>query len=207
VGSVSAQIRLEQGRESIVSTTYQAGESFKVGDIRYRQMVAVKAGETKVVSSTNSQKTVRCGPDKQKKIVAVMEIVDDAGSMSVKDLSNATNILRGRLAATNCFVVIDKTRQEERLSRIMMEGKLSSRDACIDESCQIPLGRALAADSILRATVACLGEHCELSVELVDLEKEAAVTGAVADFNNGIEGLPGAIRNVTSEMATVQSGR
>jgi hypothetical protein len=139
-------------------------------------------------------------PPEERSILAVMDIEDTSGSVDKNWLDNAGEMLRGKLSATGYFVVIDKSRQQEKLKQIVRDQKKESYKACYDQQCQVPLGQALAADSILRTTISCLGDACMLSSELVDLEKEAAVSGGTADFNNSASELKTAIDSVVEQL-------
>lgn len=122
-------------------------------------------------------------PPGERTVLAVMAIEDSSATMEASLLANVQEMLRGKLSATGHFVVIDRGRQEEKLKQLVRAQKKESYRECYDESCQIPLGQALAADSILRTTISCLGTSCMLSCELVELEKEAATIGGTADFD------------------------
>jgi hypothetical protein len=136
----------------------------------------------------------------ERSVLAVMEIEDTSGTMDPVYLANALEMLRGKLSATGHFIVIDRGRQEEKLKQLVREQKKESYRQCYDESCQIPLGQALAADSILRTTISCLGTACMLSAELVDLEKEAAISGGTADFDADPASLKKAVDAVTGQL-------
>ncbi len=113
--------------------------------------------------------------------VAVMSIEDRSEKIDQKLLDDLTEYLRARLTATGSYMVIDQTRQAEHLKKLVKLKKKESYQACYDRECQIPLGQALAADSILRASIARIGGVYTLSLELVDLAREATVGGAVAE--------------------------
>jgi len=133
-------------------------------------------------------------------VVAVMEVQDNSSRISVGDLLAATEMLRGRLAASGRFVVIDKSRQQASLQKMVEERKKESYRECYDRSCQIPLGQALAADTILRSSISCLGDACQFSAELVDLAREASTGGGAADFDATAKGLAEAIKQVAQQI-------
>lgn len=133
--------------------------------------------------------------------LAVMDIQDNSGSFAAGHIASATEMLRGRLSSTGRFAVIDKSRQSEKLKQMLRAGKEESYQQCYDKQCQIPLGQALAADTILRSTISCLGDSCQLAVELIDLAKEASVGGGFADFNKSQPGLAQAIKDVVAEIS------
>ena len=132
--------------------------------------------------------------------IAVMDIQDNSGAFSPRDLLNATEILRGRLSSSGRFAVVDKSRQEAKLRTLVKQSKRDSYLACVDEACQIPLGKALAADIVLRSTISCLGDGCQFAVELIDLAMEAAVGGGSADFDKSPSGLSAAMRSVVRQI-------
>ena len=109
--------------------------------------------------------------------LAVMDIQDQTRGLSAGLVESLTDSLRSMLARSGQFVVIDKSRQAAALKRLISAQRRESYKACYDSRCQIPLGQALAADSILRTKLTRVGSLYLLIAELVDLEKEA-VTGA-----------------------------
>ena len=104
--------------------------------------------------------------DKQK--LAVMEFEDRSGNLSAKTLSDATEYIRGAFVSSNKFIVIAKERQEKALIKEM---KKESYKSCNDKNCQIPLGQALSADTILRTTITRLGKTFIIASELSILPK------------------------------------
>jgi len=136
----------------------------------------------------------------QKPKLAVMAMEDRSGKLSEKMISGGTTLLRMYLSSSGHFVDIDKGRQEKALVDIIEEKKKESYKKCYDEKCQIPLGQALSADTILRATVSELGGVFSLGVELVDLAKEATTKAASAEFDGTEEGLRTAVKKVVNEL-------
>jgi hypothetical protein len=112
--------------------------------------------------------------------LAVMELEDQTRSLDATVISSLTDALRTSLASSGRFIVIDKTRQAAALKKLVASQKRESYKACYDSRCQIPLGQALAADSILRTRLTRVGSFYLLNVELVDLEKEAVTSAAQA---------------------------
>jgi len=136
--------------------------------------------------------------------VAVMPVEDNSELFSHGSLENTTEILRGKLSASGSYIIIDKSRQNEKLKQIVKKEKKESYKKCYDKSCQIPLGQALSSDSILRSSITCLGTKCTLSCELVDLAKEAVVEGGSADFQyvkNNHSNLLEAIDKVVAQLS------
>ena len=134
--------------------------------------------------------------DKQK--LAVMEFEDRSGNLSAKTLSDATEYIRGAFVASNKFIVIAKERQEKVM---IAEMKRESYKACNDKNCQIPLGQALSADTILRTTINFFGSVYTITSELIDLAKEATVVGAKQKFNGSEQSLMEALDRIVVQIA------
>lgn len=113
----------------------------------------------------------------KKRTLAVMRLVDRTRSVTAADLQALGDAMRTRLAQGGRFLVIDQSRQAQALRRMIKSKKRESYRHCYDTRCQIPLGKALAADTILRAQLTRVGSSYVINAELIDLAKEAA-TGA-----------------------------
>lgn len=136
--------------------------------------------------------------EEKKPKVAVMEMHDLSGKLTQTMLETATEVLRSELVASNRFVVISKERQ---LKETVKEAKKESWKECYEKSCQIPLGQALSADSILSTTITFFGGSYTITAELVDLAKEATVAGAKAQFDGSEKELGRAITEITARLA------
>ncbi len=135
--------------------------------------------------------------EEKKYKVAVMEIEDRNASLDIAMLENALEYLRGELAATNKFVLISKDRQRQ----IIKEQKKESWKECYDQNCRIQLGQALSADSVLHTSINLFGGVYTVTVELVDLAKEATVKGAKAKFDGTDKGLMQAFDKILLQIA------
>ena len=130
--------------------------------------------------------------------LAIMEFQDLSGTLSPSMLSVATEQIRGKLVSSNKFVVIAKERQEKAMITKMKE---ESYKDCNDKNCQIPLGKSLSADTILRTTITFFGGTYTITSELIDLEKEATVKGADATFDGSEKSLKEAINSIFAQIA------
>jgi hypothetical protein len=137
---------------------------------------------------------------KDKTILAVMEIEDRTETLSEQILEAGTELLRANLGSSDDFIVIDKSRQAKALENIVKQARKESYEMCYDVNCQIPLGQALSADTILRSTVNELGGVFSLSVEMVDLAKEATVRAGNADFDGTAAGLRFAVQSCVTQL-------
>ena len=136
--------------------------------------------------------------DKQK--LAVMEFEDLSGKLSPETLAGATEYMRGAFVSTNKYVVIAKERQEKAMIKEM---KKESYKSCNDKNCQIPLGQALSADTILRTTITFFGGVFTITSELIDLAKEATVSGAKDKFNGSEQSLMEALDRIVEKIAGI----
>ncbi len=135
--------------------------------------------------------------DDEKLRLAVMEFEDRSGTLSKQLLSDATEYLRSALTSANKYTVIAKERQEQAMIKEM---KKESYKECNDKNCQIPLGQALSADTILRTTITRLGKTFIIASELIDLAKEATIVGAREKYDGSEESLSTALDNIAEKV-------
>lgn len=146
----------------------------------------------------------------ERPILAVMEIDAQDLPIAVEVRDRMSEYLRGKLIVTRSFIVVDKTRQSAALQALVKEEKARSYKACFDEKCQIPLGQALAADTILRTTITKTGSKYTIQCELVQLAREASGSGAMVQVEalpqNSLEDrLYGGLDSVVSQLTSVAS--
>ncbi len=139
-------------------------------------------------------------PEGRRRVLAVMELEVRTPRLGAEVAGRAVDYLRARLTATRQFAIVDRTRQEQALREMLVQQKKESYAACYDEGCQVPLGKALAADTILRSSVSSLADFCTLSSELVDLAKEAALGGGLEKFDCTEAGLVQAIERLVPQL-------
>ncbi len=120
--------------------------------------------------------------------LAVMTIENSTGDdLSGQLIDDLTDFLRTQIARRGKFVVIDKSRQAAALQKLVADERKESYKKCYDESCQIPLGKALSADTVLRVKITRIGSTYHLSAEMVDLAKEAVDPGRAASVEVPVE--------------------
>ena len=111
-------------------------------------------------------------------LLAVMDVADSDGVLDSAVTNNLTEYLRGLLAETGRYVVIDRGRQAAAVKQLIRKEKRESYKECYDRSCQVPLGRSLAADRILITSMMRIGSRIIVKAEIVDLATEASQGGA-----------------------------
>ena len=139
--------------------------------------------------------------DEEKLKLAVMEFEDRSGNLSAKTLSDATEYIRSAFVSSNKYVVIAKERQEKEMIKEM---KKESYKSCNDKNCQIPLGQALSADTILRTTITFFGGIYTITSELIDIAKEATVNGAKDKFDGSEKSLMQALDSIVAQIIDKQ---
>jgi len=113
--------------------------------------------------------------------LAVMTLEDATGEgLAASLLDNLSDYLRTQIARRGTFIVIDKSRQADALKKLVGDAKKESYNECYDDSCQIPLGKALSADTILRVKLSRIGSNYQMNAEMVDLAREAVDPGKAA---------------------------
>lgn len=136
--------------------------------------------------------------DDEKQKLAVMEFEDLSGKLPPEMLAGATEYIRGAFVSSNKFIVIAKERQE---NAMIKEMKKESYKSCNDKNCQIPLGQALSADTILRTTINFFGGIYTITSELIDLAKEATIIGAKQNFDGTERSLMEALDRIVVQIA------
>ena len=141
--------------------------------------------------------------DDEKLRLAVMEFEDRSGKISKQTLSDATEYVRASIISSNTYIVISKERQEQEMIKEM---KKESYKACNDKNCQIPLGQALSADTIMRTTITFFGGVYTISSELIDLEKEATIIGAKKNYDGSEESMREALDFIVEKVIATYQG-
>lgn len=173
------------------------------GDDGSSVQVVAPAEPAVPVQSSGGGWPVMGGPTVKPKL-AVMEIEDQSGYLSKDVTGRATDYLRATVNSMHVFVVIDKGRQADALNRMVVQQKTESYKDCYNRECQIPLGQALAADTILRTQIVRIAGFCTLGGEIIDLAKEASIGGGVSKFDCTEDGLGAAIEELVPQLANIQ---
>ncbi|MCA9555416.1 MAG: hypothetical protein KC933_35635 [Myxococcales bacterium] len=127
------------------------------------------------VSAQGQQGGARCGAP-EGWVIAVMGMRDmrGEGAAEAKELESLTRQLY-LLATRRGLTTVDRGVQARELERIVKDAQKESYRECYDESCQIELGKALAASHLLVSELDSFGEECTLGWQILDLSQEATV--------------------------------
>jgi hypothetical protein len=107
-------------------------------------------------------------------IVAVFDIEDASHMFNPVTFDQLTDVLATKLTEVAGF----KTVPRDQLRRRLQEEKKESLRVCYDQSCQIELGKSLAAQKSLATKVVKVGETCVINSRLYNLKTETADAAA-----------------------------
>jgi hypothetical protein len=135
-------------------------------------------------------------PAVEPSVVAVFAIEGKDAKVSARSLDVLTDLLAASLGASPRFRIVPREEVKARLSA----AKADSYKACVDQACQIEIGKELAAQKTLASKVLRLGDRCVLAANLVDLrtavtERSATVESACTDV-----ALMGAVKAVAAQL-------
>ncbi len=110
-------------------------------------------------------------------IVVVYDIEDKGAGLDEGLRDRLTDYLASSLAATGAYQVVPRSQLKQRLKR----AKRESQKRCYDQSCQVEIGRELAAQKSLSTQLIKLGSLCMVTAVMYDLRKAASEGGARAE--------------------------
>jgi hypothetical protein len=115
-------------------------------------------------------------------IVAVFDIENRGSPLQPAALERLSDLLATELVATEAFQVVPRDDVRQRIQQEQLE----SYRSCYHESCQIELGRELAAEAVLGSQLVRVGQKCHVNLRLYDLRlatnaKAASVAGGCAE--------------------------
>jgi len=134
-------------------------------------------------------------------VVAVFDLEAKGVELQGEALDRLTDYLATRLAASGVHRVVPRAQVRARLA----EAKVESYRPCYDASCQIEVGRELAASHSLASLLLRLGDGCTLTATLYDLKAAAAERAATAPCPCDEAGVARAIDGVIAELGGAAS--
>jgi hypothetical protein len=129
-------------------------------------------------------------------IVAVFDLEDRGSGLSQSVLDNLTDYLTVLLAESG-YQVIPRDKIRDRLKGEQAE----SFKECYDQSCQIEMGRELAAQKILATRILKIADTCQLTATLFDLRRAATEKAASSEATCDEKSLLGALKTIASKLA------
>lgn len=129
-------------------------------------------------------------------VVAVFELENQGASLGAPYLVRLTDYVGSELAKAGFKVV-----PPHDLKRALSRQKAESYKACYQESCQIEVGKELAAEKSLAGTVSKIGSRCVVALKLFDLRsatQDAAGTAkGKCDEDGVLDSTDAALRQLT----------
>lgn len=136
-------------------------------------------------------------PRAQGEVIALFDLEDVGASLSARDVDQLTEYFAVQLSAVG-YKVVPRSQLRERLS----EAKEESYKACYDESCQIDLGKAVAAQKSIASKLLRVGSTCALTATLYDLRSETTERAASVDTQCEQHELFGGLRELASRLVS-----
>jgi hypothetical protein len=130
-------------------------------------------------------------------IVAVFDVEDAASRFKEKTLSQLTDYLAARITEAGYRVV-----PRNQLRARLVEEKKEGYKTCFDETCQIELGKAVAAQKSLSTKLLQVGTSCAISSTLFDLKTETTERAASVRTDCSENGLMEGLEKIARQLAT-----
>jgi hypothetical protein len=128
-------------------------------------------------------------------VVAVFDLEDVRKSLADGDADQLTEYFAVQLSTAG-YKVVPRSQLKERLTA----AKEASYQACYEESCQIDLGKAVAAQKSVAVKLLKVGTSCALTATLYDLRSETAELAASVDTRCGQEELFAGLRSLAQKL-------
>jgi hypothetical protein len=130
------------------------------------------------------------------KVVAVFEVLDSSNRLSKQERSDLTEYLMARLTAKGGYAVVPT----DTLKQSLTDTKKESYKDCYDTSCQIALGKAVAAELVLTTKLLRVAGECAITATLFDVKKEATIKAATLDTRCEMKGLLDALKELVKQL-------
>ena len=130
-------------------------------------------------------------------VVAVFDINVSGQSLDGALVSRMSDYLAMRLATERRFSVVPRDQLRARLR----DQKKQSYDKCFDQSCQIEIGKELAAEKSLSSAIVRFGRVCKVTAVLYDLRTSASEGGATASGPCSESSLVASLEEVVQKLA------
>lgn len=132
----------------------------------------------------------------QRPVMAVFALEDRSKGLASPAVEQLTDYIAARLTEAGRFRVVPRSELRARLS----EKKAESYGACVDESCQIQLGKAVAAQKSLATRLIRAGGKCAMTMTLYDLVTEASETAVTVRTACSEQALMDGIDQLTTRL-------
>ncbi len=130
-------------------------------------------------------------------VVAVFEIESHDSGLKRQEIVALTDYLATRLGEGGRFLIVPRSEIKKRL----VQQKKETYKSCYDQSCQVEIGRELAAKLTVSASISRIGSKCVVSAGMYDLQKAATIQTASAQAPCNADDLLEAIKKIGTKLA------
>jgi hypothetical protein len=134
-------------------------------------------------------------------ILALFDMQDKGSGLEADVLSNLVDYLAARLSEGGYKVVP----RDQIIDRLKAQKKKSHK-SCFDQSCQIEMGRELAAQKSLSTKILRIGDTCQVTAVLYDLHQATTDTAATAEAGCDVNQLLGAVKEIAKKLCQPLTG-
>ncbi len=128
-------------------------------------------------------------------IIALFDMEDRGSKLDKEVLVNLIEYLGARLAEGGYKVV-----PRDQIRQRLLESKTESYKSCFDQSCQIELGRELAAQKTLATKILRIGDTCQVTSVMYDLKKATTEMAATAEADCEVNKLLVAVKKIAERL-------
>jgi hypothetical protein len=130
-------------------------------------------------------------------VIAVFDVADPSGILKAPTLEALSEYLAAQLTATAGAKVVPRAQLRKRL----VKERKNSYKRCFDESCQIEMGKAVAAQKSLATKILRVGKLCAIAASLFDLRSETTEGAATVDTSCKEDALLAGIKALVRKLA------
>lgn len=135
-------------------------------------------------------------------IVAVFDIQAKGLALGKEDLERLTEILVSSLAAGGVYRIVPQSELRKRLR----QQKAASYKDCYDQSCQIAVGRELAAQKSLVTKIHRIGSSCVVTAVMYDLKSATSEGGGNATSPCAIKDIAHSLEAIVKNVEKIGKG-
>lgn len=163
-------------------------------------LVEVSRGDGGLDVKVASKSAASAPPARKGMIVAVFDIEDRVGLLSAKTRGQLTEYLAAGVTRFAGYQVVPR----DQLRRRLAAEKRKSYKLCVEQRCQIELGKALAAKKSLATKLLKVGKQCAFTALLYDLRTEATERAAQVRTACDQDALLGGVEKLAKQLAGVE---
>ena len=130
-------------------------------------------------------------------IIAVFDIEDGSRTFSAQAMDQLTDYYAAKLTEALGYRVVPRSQLRGRL----VQEKTESFKQCYEQSCQIEIGRAIAAQKSVATKIIKVGRVCAITSTMYDLKTETAEKAASAETQCSEDALISGIREIVKTMS------